>query len=350
MKKILSLIGIVTIAGSAIPTVSAASIYHKQELINNDKNILQNNGFKNIEEIFEIFEKNQVKISEFKAAVLNLDKDKKEKFEAKFVNFINKFVNIYHLNTLNSLFDRINVVDGETDNYFIYENLFSQSIFNLIKSIIRTLDFNGASGSNYKHFVWTGNDILYYNSMCFLKDVIYLDDKIIEQIKPMNMFSSNDNIHMIVHEFGHALEFYISFKNEQRNLIKNGISWSTLFLNEDKMYYDIWPSDYLITYLAKEKNKKDESWENKKELAYSFLKSQYAQFNGEIEEPNLLSELINNTFDVLFKTPYYRDKGNDNCEFFAEAFAYWILATQEEKQTDNWKILNRFFTNEIINK
>lgn len=110
------------------------------------------------------------------------------------------------------------------------------------------------------------------------------------------------------------------------------------------MYYNILPSDYLITYLAKAKGKEDESWENKKELAYSIINSKYARYNyDDVKEPNVISWLVNFLFENLFSIVEYRYGSENNVELFAEAFAYWILATQEEKQTDNWKILNDFF-------
>ncbi len=48
MKKILSLLSILTISGTAIPTTIAARHYQKDETINSEINYLQTNNFENL--------------------------------------------------------------------------------------------------------------------------------------------------------------------------------------------------------------------------------------------------------------------------------------------------------------
>lgn len=159
-------------------------------------------------------------------------------------------------------------------------------------------------------------------------------------------WSSNNASTVLVHEYGHALESFLSklpevrssynnflFSNNNFNAIKkilrnnnNLQSWNAKYNNElinlnrnrsniislnkiNTKFFD--PSLELIEFLANKFNIKDQ--QQKYLLAWSLINSRYGRYGGKKE-------------------------------LFAEAFSQWIGSSFKNKRTKNWELLHQFFT------
>jgi len=151
-------------------------------------------------------------------------------------------------------------------------------------------------------------------------------------------WSSNNPISVTVHEYGHAWSNFLGLDNVNRASFNTNWTWPT-FPQEKNNYLNL------------QSNTNDQSFNFFKNSPNKIIPSradyliEYLDSKANIQEKTekLLFPLI------VVRSNYSRSawsKGDNDLkdEFFAEAFAEWLL-TPENLRTWNWELLNDFFLN-----
>jgi len=231
MKKLLSLLSVLTISGTAVPTTIAASPYQKQETINSDINYQKTNNLEKLNRIKR--EKNNLEQKSFEE-LINTDLK------------IEDLISLIDLDLdINLKFDSIEekkFSNNKIDDDIIWINNIKVYTFNIRKnepkyfSKLSSLNQeDNATSINWKHLYEEGTSIGDFLKNNELKDLIILNNKV------DNYSQAIENIKYDLQDFNYGggiknmkTNFFIPYFNKVKAKIKIGF---TYFWEDNNCYF-----------------------------------------------------------------------------------------------------------------